>query len=126
MDRAFNRVFHDAPGTAGGDVFPPVNVWEDEDHLFLEAELPGLSMESLEIYVKDKDLVLSGERKSDDREGASFHRRERGVGRFSRTLRLPINVNSENVEARLRDGVLSLTLPKAEEAKPRKIEVRCV
>jgi HSP20 family protein len=125
MDRAFNRVFQDFPAPPRSMAYPPMNVWEDKEHLYMEAELPGIPMESLEIYVKDKELVLEGERKLTEPESASFHRRERGVGKFRRALRLPVDIQADKVEARLKDGVLTVTLPKAEKAKPRKIEVRC-
>lgn len=125
MDRAFNRVFQDFPAATAREAFPPLNVWEDENNMYLEAELPGLPMDALEIYIKDNELVLSGERKATETEGVTYHRRERGIGRFSRKLRLPVDIDADKVEAKLKDGVLSLTLPKAEEAKPKKIEVRC-
>lgn len=124
MDRAFNRVFQETAGFVPRETFPPVNVWEDDNNLYLEAELPGITMENLEILVKDLELTISGDRGAEASEGVVYHRRERGQGRFSRTLNLPMPIDADKVEATLKDGVLSLTLPKAEEAKPRKIEVK--
>lgn len=106
---------------AGG--FPALNVWEAEDNFFVEAEMPGLKHEDLEITVVGADLTVRGTRKRPVVEGATYHRQERGEGEFARTLRLPVEVDSGRVEATLSDGVLLVKLPKAESAKPRKIQV---
>jgi len=104
--------------------FPAVNVWEEGEQLFAEAELPGAKKEELEISVTGDELTIRGRRGANVAEGTSFHRRERGVGEFSRTLRLPYDVDAEQVEATLRDGVLLLKLPKTASARPRKIQVQ--
>ncbi len=103
--------------------FPPLNVWEDGDALYAEAELPGVKSEDLEISVLGGDLTIQGRRGPAAGGGASFHRQERGSGQFNRVVRLPIDVDTERVEADLRDGVLLIKLPKAENAKPKKIRV---
>jgi HSP20 family protein len=110
-----------APTAAG---FPPLNVWEDGDTLFAEAELPGVKSEDLEISVMAGDLTIQGRRGNTTGEGVAFHRQERGTGRFNRVVRLPFEVDAERVEASLRDGVLLVKLPKAESAKPKKITIR--
>ncbi|MGE3807679.1 MAG: Hsp20/alpha crystallin family protein [Gemmataceae bacterium] len=108
-----------------GNSYPPLNAWESEDALFVEAELPGLKLEDLEIYVGDGDqLSIKGVRKPLEMEKAVWHRRERGVGEFSRVLKLPFPVNEDKVEARFEHGVLRITLPKSEKARPRRIEVK--
>lgn len=104
--------------------FPAINVWEDERHLFAEAELPGLKMEELEVLISGQELTIKGRRSDHPREGATFHRRERGIGEFSRSVTLPIAVDADNVQAALRGGVLVVTLPKAQEVLPRKIKVQ--
>ena len=104
--------------------FPAVNVWDDPERFYAEAELPGLKLEDLDITVVDDELTLSGTRVDREGEGANFHRRERGVGEFRRTLRLPVDIEVNHVEANLKDGILRIALPKAEEAKPRKIEIK--
>lgn len=105
--------------------FPPVNVWEDANAFYLEAELPGMTREQLQIAVTQKNvLTLQGERAVEEPEKGRWHRRERGFGKFQRVLKLPLPVDAERVEAKLENGVLLLTLPKAEEAKPRKIVVK--
>lgn len=124
MDRLFGTLLQNQPFEAPGAAFPPMNVWEDSENLYLEAELPGLKMDDLDITLNANELTITAERKPVQQENVAFHRRERGVGRFSRLVRLPSVVNSEKCEARLVNGVLTLTLPKAEEAKPRKIAIK--
>ena len=122
----FDRLFDNfgAELTRPVTAFPAVNVWEDNDAFHLEAELPGLKQEDVNIAVTQRNvLTLSGERKPEEGEGR-WHRRERGFGRFQRVLRLPAPVDADKVEARLDNGVLRLTLPKHEDAKPRRIAVK--
>lgn len=112
--------------------FPAVNVSEDDDALVVEAELPGLDATDVEISVKNDELVVRGARTAaavEDGEGratrrVTWHRRERGSGPFERRLPLPVAIDAARVEARLVDGVLTVTCPKAAEAQPRKVEVR--
>ena len=129
MDRLLEGLFEDVqtngPSRAFGQHgFPSLNVWEEGASLYAEAEVPGLDMEDLEIFVQGDELTLKGERKAVDREDATYHRRECGVGRFSRVLRLPVEVDADQVEATLRHGVLTITLPKVQTVLPRKIEVQ--
>ena len=106
-------------------VYPPLNLWEDDDNLYVEAELPELELTDLEIFVDgDNQLSIKGERKQPEGENGTWHRQERGYGRFSRAGELPQYVDSEKVTAEFKHGVLTITLPKREEAKPRRIEVK--
>jgi HSP20 family protein len=109
------------PGVFRGQ--PPVNVWEQDDALKVEMELPGVKNEQIEVSVAGDDLSIKVNRPDVDQDGVTYHRRERPVGSFSRVVHLPVPVNADRVEADLRDGVLTITLPKAESAKPRKINV---
>ena len=110
-------------GLAGG--YPAFNVWEDADKVFVEAELPGLDLKDLEIYVTaGNHLTLKGERKPNVPEKGLWHRQERGFGKFSRSLTLPFNVDADKVDARFENGVLLVALPKHESARPRKITVK--
>ena len=105
--------------------YPPVNVWDDVDNIYLEAELPGITLENLEITVTDGNrLTLQGQRKPDETDKTTWHRRERCFGSFSRTLTLPVLVDTDRVEARFEMGDLCIKLPKSPKAKPRKIEVK--
>jgi HSP20 family protein len=129
MDRLvsdfFGPVTNALPGRLGVAVrgFPPLNVWEEGDNLFVEAEVPGLKSDDFDISVVNNDLAIRGRRGESSKEDVAYHRQERAVGEFNRVLRLPVEVNAERVEATLKDGVLLIKLPKAETAKPKKIKV---
>lgn len=130
MDRVFGRFGLPLAGANGRQSlaptqYPAVNLWEDGDNYYAEAELPGIGMDDLEIYVNGgTQLIIKGERKEPACEQGAWHRRERGYGKFAKTLELPSPVNEESVAASLKQGVLMVTLPKREEAKPRRIEVK--
>jgi HSP20 family protein len=106
--------------------YPPVNVWEDNDYVYAEAELPGLKLTDLEISVTaNNELVLKGKREEPTLPAkAEWHRQERGFGSFERTFRLPVGVDPNKVEARLENGVLTIQMAKRPEVKPRKIPVK--
>jgi len=105
--------------------YPALNVWEENDNLIVEAELPGMQPADIEILVTGGDqLTLKGERKPLDIEKAALHRQERGFGKFVRTLQLPYMVDAEKVEARFENGVLRIQLTKHEAARARKIQVK--
>ena len=112
------------PGLAARG-YPLVNVNEDADNVYVEALAPGLDAESLDITVRDDVLRIAGEKPSvnPDIEAEAFHRNERSAGRFVRTLSLPTGVDAGKVKAKYATGLLTITLPKAEEAKPKQIEV---
>jgi HSP20 family protein len=124
MNRLFENFFEDLPASRSfGNAYPALNTWEDGDYAYIEAELPGMSMNDVEIYVSGSEVTIGGERKLDQPAGASWHRRERSQGRFSRTLTLPWEIDAERVQATLRNGVLSVKLPKCESCKPKKVKV---
>jgi HSP20 family protein len=126
MDQLFENFFGPmatwSPLTGGARTFPPLNIWEDDNNLYAEAELPGMTMDDLEVYVVGNELTIMGERKGS--QDGNFHRRERPIGAFLRTVTLPMPIDANRVEATLRDGVLMITMPKSEIAKPRKIQVK--
>lgn len=104
--------------------FPLVNFSEDEGHLFIEALIPGVDPKDIDLSVLRNTLTISGERKPFvEQEGQIVHRSELGSGRFSRTLELPTDINPDNIQARCRDGIMQITLAKAEHAKPKKIAI---
>ena len=110
------------PFTSGWS--PALDLHEDKDNFTVRAELPGMKKEEIEISLHDGVLSLSGERKADEKyESAQACRSERFLGRFQRTLALPAEVVADKVHATYKDGILTVTLPKAEEAKPKQIEV---
>jgi HSP20 family protein len=106
--------------------FPPMNVWEIGENILVEAEVPGLKIEDVEVSFDNGELTLKGEKKFEAKENAPLHRRERVYGAFNRTLTLPWEIVADRVSAELKDGVLTVTLPKAEASKPHKIAVKYV
>ena len=103
---------------------PALDVYEDKDQFVVTAELPGMKKDEIDVSLHNGSLTLSGERKSESKnEDGGVYRAERYFGRFQRTVDLPTTVVSDKVKADYRDGVLTITLPKAEEAKPRQISV---
>ena len=103
---------------------PALDVHEDKDSFSIRVELPGMRREDIEVSLQDGALVISGERKEEKvTEGTEVHRQERFYGRFSRALTLPSAVAGDTVKAQYKDGILTVTLPKAEEAKPKAITI---
>jgi HSP20 family protein len=125
MDRLFRQSYGLEPTPWRVGVYPPVNISEDHENIYVRAELPGVQAQDLEIHLKDKSLVIRGERKiaGADKE-VNFHRRERESGFFRRVVTLPGPVNADNVEASCKDGILTIKLAKPEEVKPRQIQVK--
>jgi HSP20 family protein len=124
--RAFDALSGDQwTGPSAAGVFPPINVTQDDDAFYVRAEIPGITADDLSISVMRNRLSISGKRDiANEQERVSYHRRERAEGAFNRTLTLPTPVDAERVDARYADGILTLTLSKAEEAKPRQIVVK--
>ena len=103
---------------------PAFDVYEDKDNFTIVAELPGMKKEDIEVSLHNDCLSISGERKGDtQRQEAEVYRAERFFGRFQRTITLPTTVAGDKVKAQYKDGVLTITLPKTEEAKPKQIDV---
>ena len=126
LDRLFESSFDDlARGSRLLSAWnPAVDLYEDKDNVIVKAEVPGLKKEDINISLHNGVLSISGERKSEEKvEGAETHRSERFVGRFHRTVILPSEVKGDQVKAQYKDGILTITLPKAEEAKPKQIQV---
>ena len=124
VDRLFGTFGKCGNGHEGRSaVYPAVNVWEDGESFFVEAEIPGVKMEDLDVQVVGNELTIKGQRPASEDENSRFHRQERSVGEFARVVALPTDVNPDAVQAVLRDGVLTITLPKAEAAKARKINI---
>jgi len=100
----------------------PVALWDDEDHFFIEAEMPGVRDEDVDVTVHNGMLFIRGERRPE--EGRRYLYNSRSFGRFERFMNLPEAVNTDDVQATLKDGILSITLPKSPEAKPKKITLQ--
>ena len=112
-------------GSSGAGVFPAVNVTQDENNLYVRAELPGMKPNELQVTAVNNRLALSGTRQilSED-QAVSYHRRERAGGYFSRSVVLPIDFEADKVAAEYVDGILTVTLPRTPEAKPKQIQVK--
>jgi len=123
LDRFFGKPQFDL-GLSGASVFPLVNVFTDADGLVVRAEVPGIKSDQLQVQVEPGRLTIAGEREQAAAKDASYHRRERRHGRFSRTVQLPRDLDPERAAADCRNGVLTVRIPKHAAAKPRQIEVR--
>lgn len=127
MDRLLNGFLGTATNggshSSMGREQPAVNLWDKNESLVMEMEIPGVKSEQIDISVVGTELTIKVKRPDVAEEGVTYHRRERPVGDFTRVLRLPCEVNPDRVAAELQNGVLTLTMPKAEAAKPRKINV---
>lgn len=129
MNRLFDELFDtsgDASGGGGGlfggGAHPAVDIHQEDDRIEITAELPGVNEEDIDLSVEDGVLCLAGEKKS-SREDSQSGYRERSYGRFERRITLPTNVDQDKIEADFRDGVLTVTLPKAEKERGRKIRL---
>ena len=111
-------------GLAARTAVPALNLWDDGEAFHAEAELPGFKMEDIELAVAGSELQIRGQREVPARNDWTVHRQERPSGKFARTITFPAEIDADRAQAALKDGLLSITLPKAPRAKPRKIEVK--
>lgn len=126
IDRVFDRFFGQTGGMTGSWA-PVVDVRETKDAIEVVAELPGLRLDDVEVSIENNVLTVSGEKKQGVTEGspeAEYHLIERRCGRFERRFTLPRTVDAEKIGARFEHGLLTVTLPKAEASKPRRVEIR--
>ena len=112
-----------ASGPSGSGTFPPVNVFRTGEDFVLIAELPGVEKSELQIQIKDKTVRIAGTKTIKYPEAASLHRRERISGNFDRAISLPIEIDAEKAKAEYRNGLLALSLPRAEMDKARTVTV---
>lgn len=105
--------------------FPLVNVGDDEDHVYVDAVVPGVDPKDIDLTILRNTLTISGERKQlDVKQGQIVHRSELGAGKFSRTLELPVDIDPDKASGEYKDGIMRITLAKAEHAKPKKIGIK--
>src|SRR5713226_2804437 len=131
LQQEVNRLFtgnlprsFDDEGIARGSWSPSVDIYENKDHIVLEAELPGMNREDFELSVENNVITLRGERQFEKKEDSdNYHRVERSYGSFTRSFTLPQTVSAEGATAEYKNGVLRVTLPKREETKARRIEI---
>jgi len=128
MRRELDALFQGTGGEpgrrAGGTVFPALNISEDSGHIYVRAEIPGVPASEVDISIEGDTLAIRGERKTCTAdEKHSYHRRELECGRFSRAVTLPTKVQVDKVEAKASNGIVTITLPKAEAVLPRQVKV---
>jgi HSP20 family protein len=124
LEAAWQRPFGSAFAPSGRGVFPPVNVFSDPDGYVLKVEVPGIAPDELKVAGQGRTLTVSGTRRRETPEGGAFHRRERTAGQFSRSLQLPEDLDVSRTEASCKHGMLTIRIPKREEAKPRQITIQ--
>jgi HSP20 family protein len=128
MDRLFEHFFERTPATMlgnGGTFEPAIEIADSNDSIMVKAQVPGVSKENLHIDIMDDYLTLKGEMKDEETtEGKRFHRKEFRYGAFARTIPLPTAVKAEAATAQLKDGVLTITLPKGEQSKVKQIPIK--
>lgn len=123
IDRLFADFF-ERPSGDFGRFTPPADLYETDEAYNVEMELPGFSRDDVSVTIEQGMLTIAGRRaREESDEDENYHLRERSVGRFSRSFSLPASIEADEVEARFDEGLLKVTLPKAEEARTRKIEV---
>lgn len=124
LQREMNRLFDGYDSGTAMSRFPALNVWGNADNVVVTAELPGLQVDDLDLSVVNNQLTITGERKGDKpAEDSVCHRCERATGSFTRTVRLPFAVENDKVAAAYENGVLTITLPRHEATKPKRIEI---
>jgi HSP20 family protein len=125
MSELYGALSGDAIAMPAAGVFPLTNVTEDSSNYYVRAELPGMKSDELNIQVTSDGISISGERKiKEEGNGVKYHRREREAGKFSRSINLPGEIDVNAVEASLNNGILTITIQKAEVVKPRQITVK--
>ncbi|MCF7849774.1 MAG: Hsp20/alpha crystallin family protein [Kiritimatiellales bacterium] len=125
LQREMNRLFDGYDSGTAMSRFPALNVWGNDENVIVTAELPGLEVEDIDINVVNNQLTIKGERKGDKpAENAVCHRSERNTGTFVRTVRLPFAVENGKVAAKYEKGVLTVTLPRSEATKLKRIEIK--
>ena len=124
LERVFDKPFGIDLGPSGRGVFPPVNVFADKDGYVVKLEVPGIAPADVAIEVEGRTLTVSGKREVPPPTEGSFHRRERGTGQFSRSFQLPADLDLARADASYKHGILTVRVPKKEEAKPRQITIK--
>ncbi len=125
FERTMRRRADEEEGLAPRAWSPAVDIYETDEKMVIKAELPGLKKEDIDIEVRDNTLTLKGERKFEKEiKQENYHRVERAYGSFQRSFTLPSTIKQEAIEATFKDGILEVSLPKAAEVKPKKVEIR--
>ena len=120
MDKLFEEFWSPLNISQRRMAYPPLNISEDENNIYVRAELPGMNMEDIELTLSEGSLLIKGERKS---EKGNYFRQERPTGFFQRVVNLNVRIDRNNTKATMKNGLLEVVLPKSEEVKPKKINI---
>ncbi len=120
MDRFFDEIWKPSMISQRRNAYPPVNISEDVSNVYVHLEMPGVQIEDVDITLSDGSLVIKGNRKHDT---GNYYRQERPAGLFQRVINLNVPVDADKVKAKMKDGILDIVVPKAEEAKPKKVSI---
>ena len=124
LDQIFGQGSEARMSSRGAGVYPLVNLTETKEAYLIRAELPGVTPEDLDVQTTGRNISITGERKIPVDHTAKYHRRERESGRFARAVALPGDFDRDRIDASLKDGILRIMVPKAEEAKPKQIKIK--
>jgi len=120
MERMFDEFWRPLEISQRRFAYPPLNISDDEHNIYVRAELPGVDIQDVDLTLSGGSLVIKGERKGEE---GKYYRRERPTGSFQRVINLNVKIDREKVNASMKDGMLEITLPKAEEMKPKQISI---
>ncbi len=120
IERIYDQLFNPLEISQRKVSYPPLNITEDNDNIYVRAELPGVEINDMDLTVAQGSLIIKGERKP---EQGRYFRQERPTGSFQRVVNLNVKIDNNKVSAKMKDGILSVTLPKSEETKTQKINI---
>jgi HSP20 family protein len=121
LDRFFDETWRQSTISQRRNAYPPVNISEDKTKIYVFSEIPGVEIEDIDITLSDGSLVIKGNRKHGT---GSYYRQERPTGLFQRVVNLNVSIDPDKVNAKIKDGILEIVIPKADEAVPRKISIK--
>lgn len=123
IERLYDQLFNPLEISQRKVAYPPLNITEDNDNIYVRAELPGVNIEDVDLTISQGSLIIKGERKP---EQGRYFRQERPTGSFQRIVNLNVKIENNKISAKMKDGILSITLPKSEEVKTQKINIETV
>ena len=121
IEKMFDEFWHPVNLSQRRLAYPPLNISEDDSNIYVRAELPGMNIEDIDVTLSDESLIIKGERRMEE---GRYFRQERPTGAFQRIINLNVKIERDKVSARMKDGLLEITLPKAEEVKPKHISIQ--
>jgi len=121
IEKMFDEFWHPVNLSQRRLAYPPLNISEDDSSIYVRAELPGMNIEDIDVTLSDESLIIKGERRMEE---GRYFRQERPTGAFQRIINLNVKIERDKVGARMKDGLLEITLPKAEEVKPKQISIQ--